>query len=148
MPLPIPIHYVDADQNKRTKVLVEKKPSGYQPTPEYHPTMKPVKCSGCGGVGIVEFVNGFDLKKGDALMEGKNIRGVCHGKCGGRGVEFIPISRFLSKEEEKGIVNLYRISAAMDYAAKQGYKIGPDSLIMPVEKIKEHERRLAENHPA
>jgi hypothetical protein len=139
----IPIHYVDANQDKKTKVLVEtKKPSGYEPTPEYHPTMKAVKCSGCGGVGIVEFVNGFDLKKGDALMEGKNITGVCHGKCGGRAVEFIPISRFLAPHEEKEIQHLYKIAAALDYASKQNYRVGDNSLILPVGKLKEYEKRI------
>lgn len=139
----IPLHFVDANQNQRTKVVVEtKKPSGYAATPEYHPTMKPVKCSGCGGIGIVEFVNGFDLKKGDRLMEGKTISGVCHGKCGGKEVEFIPISRFLSKEEEKGIAHLYKVSAALDYAAKKGYKVGDNALVLPVEKLKEYEKRI------
>lgn len=141
----IPIHFVDANQDQKTKVLVEtKRPSGYVPEPDYHPTMKPVKCSGCGGIGIVEFVNGFDLKKGDALMDGKNITGICHGKCGGREVEFVPISRFLSKSEEKEIAHLYKIAAALDYASKQGYRVGENSLILPVGKLKEHEKRIAD----
>lgn len=141
MPLPIRINYVDANQEKKTKTLVDAKPSGYEPGPDYHPTMVVVRCFGCGGVGVVEFVNGFDLKKGDALMQGKPIRGNC-ARCG-RETELIPIAHAIGKDRTAHVLHEYKIAAAVDRLAKKGQRIPDNGIILPVEKQEEYERRIA-----
>ena len=132
------IAFVDKDKNIRNDVAVKVKESGYRPTVEYHPTRKAVRCKECGGVGIAEFLNGFNLKDGDRLMEGKPIRGMCV-KCG-KETELVPLAPHLKKSEE-GIRHLYNVQRALDEYTKRGATIHSGSILLPPEKIKQLEER-------
>jgi len=157
MPLPVPINYVAPNGDIKTVgVQSGPRPSGYAPTPEYFPTRKVVKCSGCGGVGIAEFVNGFNLRDGDRLMEGRTIRGACL-RCN-KETDFVPLAH-ISPDAEGHLRMLYEIQRALDASVRRGEPMRSDGLIVPVAKQEQWEanerrrnadarRNDAENHPA
>ena len=140
MPLPpTPINYLDQDGVEKTAVVKgAEKPSGYKPSTDYHPTMEVVKCASCNSVGVAEFVNGFNLREGDALMDGKPIRGTCF-RCR-KTTELIPLKN-LVKQDEAGIRHLYRIRQTLEEMAKRGQSLGPSGMIYPIEKLREYEQR-------
>jgi len=148
MPLGVKIAtHVDSDK-KIVNVGVQSKDSGYAPTPEYHPTMKMVKCSGCGGIGICEFLNGFNLQKADALMAGRPITGVCF-RCQ-KTTEMIPL--VLKPSDEAGLKMLYGIQAALDEAAKRGETLDThNGMIIPIGVRKKYDQareRATPGNPA
>lgn len=146
MPLPVtpqPIFHLDKDGKIRDDVAVKTKESGYQPDGEYFPSMIPVRCFGCKSVGILEFVNGFNIKDGDSLMAGKPVKAVCF-RCQSE-QEMIPLT--VTDKDAADLPHLYKIRQALEYAAKRGWKVGPSSVILPVEKLKQKER-LSNNDPA
>lgn len=110
------------------------------PTTQYYPTMQVVRCSGCSGVGIAEFVNGFSYREGDRLMDGKPIRGVCF-RCQ-REVELVPIK--LSPSDGGQLRLLYQIQQSLDEAVRRGERLGPTSILWPLARVKEYERRKRE----
>ncbi len=141
MPLPFAIHFVDKDSVVREDVAVKAgKPSGYVPTIDYHPTYKVVRCKDCMTVGVAEFVNGFDLKAGDRLMDGKPITGLCL-KCN-KETELVPLAPNL-KHMEPGLVHFYRVQQALDEAVKRGECLGPSGMIWPLARVLDNERRRA-----
>jgi len=141
MPLGTKITFVDQDK-KVQDVTVKSKDSGYTPTPEYHPTMKMVKCAGCGGIGVCEFLNGFDLKKADALMGGKPITGVCF-RCR-KTTEMIPL--VLKPSDEANLKMLYGIQQSLDEAAKNGETLG-NGVLIPIGVRKKYERAGTQQPP-
>lgn len=46
-------------------------------TRDYHPTCMYVVCTRCKTIGNLMFPRGFDYKTGDAIMDGKIVRGMC-----------------------------------------------------------------------
>ncbi len=140
MPLPTKILFVDKE-NTIQQQTVKTKESGYRATPGYHPTMKVVKCAGCGGVGICEFVNGFNLRDGDRLMEGKPIRGACL-RCQSE-QDLVPITLKPSDEREYKV--LYGIQQALDEAARRGETAqGGCPVIWPLARVLKREQEQAQ----
>jgi hypothetical protein len=132
MPLPLPIHFIDRDGTVRDNAAVQTgKPSGYAPTPGYKPTMKLVRCLECRTVGVAEFVNGFNLRDADRLMDGKPIQGVCL-RCR-KETELVPIQ--LPPKVECELKILYDIQAALDEAVRRGEPIPADGLIWPLARV-------------
>ena len=143
MPLGVKVTHVDDQQRVQERIVTSKEgDSGYKPDPDYHPTMKLVKCSGCQGVGIVEFVGGFNLKEGDALMGGRPIKGACF-KCR-RVTEMVPLD--LSPKEEKEYKMLYDIQRSVDAAVKNGETL-KSGLLVPIGVRKKYERAAEQTRP-
>jgi hypothetical protein len=138
MPLPVRIGYLSEDGTEKTvSVKSSEKPSGYTPTVDYHPTHVVVKCRECKGVGIAEFVNGFNFKDGDKLMAGRPIRGICF-RCK-KETELVPLTK-LSPEKDGEIKHLYNIQQALDEATKRGEPIDPNAVIWPLARIRAYEK--------
>jgi hypothetical protein len=142
MPLGAKITFVD-ESKKIQNITVQAKESGYAPTPEYHPTMKMVKCAGCGGIGVCEFLDGFDLKKADSLMAGKPITGVCF-RCR-KTTEMIPI--VLKPSDESELKMLYGIQRSLEEAAKNGESLHT-GILTPVGIRKKYERASERSTPS
>mgnify|MGYP001612199687 CR=1 FL=1 len=141
MPLPrtkVDVHFVDKDSNI-VKQTVSKKETGYEATPEYYPTMRVVKCSGCGQVGVCEFLGGMNLKEGDRLMDGKPIRGTCH-KCGKR-VDLVPLPT--DDPQFKKAIVYYQMQRTLDAKVARGEKLTSD-IIVPIDRVLDRERQANE----
>lgn len=141
MPLPrtkVDVHFVDKDSNL-VKQTVARKETGYEASTEYYPTMRVVKCSKCGGVGVAEFVGGMNLKEGDRLMEGKTIRGTCH-KCG-KGVDLVPLP--VDDPDNQKTLLYYQMQRTLEQKVKRGEKLTSD-IILPIDRVLDRERRMRE----
>lgn len=139
MPLPakpVRFSYIDKDQEVKTDAIVRTRGTGYKPTTEYHPTMRLVKCSKCGTVGVCEFEGSFNLKAGDRIMNGKPISGTCM-KCN-KVVELVPLP---TNETQQSALRLYyQVQESLNEAVRRGEKLGPTSMVWPLERIREWEK--------
>ena len=136
--LPRSIGYLDTDGFQRRAPLKEsKRPSGYIPSAEYHPTNVMGKCSRCTTVSIIEFEGGFDLKKGDRIMDGKPVIGYCY-RCR-RDTELVPVV-IKNPEESAHIRHMYSIQQALDEAARRGESVGSSGVLWPLARVKLYER--------
>ena len=139
MPLPptkVNIHFLDKDSNIVSDVDFKRRETGYQPTSEFYPTMRAVKCSKCGEIGVCEFLGGLNLKEADRVMDGKPIRGTCL-KCG-KLVDLVPLP--VDDPENEKVRLYYQIQASLNEAVARGERLSPTGLIWPLERIKEYER--------
>lgn len=139
MPLPktpVPIHFIDRDQNLRSDVAVRTRESGYKPTTEYFPTMQLVRCKMCMTVGVCEFANGFNLKDGDRIMSGKVITGLCL-RCN-KQTELVPVPTSEAKQRELRLY--YQVQESLKEAVRRGERLSPNGMVWPLERIKEWER--------
>ncbi len=138
MPLPGSIGFLDKDGfERRAPLKPGKRPSGYKPTADYHPTHIVVKCRTCRSVGIAEFEGGFDLKTGDRLMEGKPIRGLCH-RCA-KETELVPLKPD-HPDNTAELRHLFNIRKALEEAARRGESVGSSGVVWPLERVKAYER--------
>ncbi len=150
MPLPTTkksVYFIDDKGNQRMDASFKKKDTGYKATKEYFPTMRAGKCSRCGQVGVIEFTNGFNIKLGDRVMDGKPIPGTCF-RCG-KGVEFVPLPINDPKNKEIGIY--YGIQKSLNAHVERGWDIGAQGDIQPVGRIirwEEYVKRLQESADA
>lgn len=139
MPLPkskVDIHFLDKDSNIVDDVKFTQRETGYQPSSEYYPTMRAVKCSKCGEIGVCQFLGGLNIKEADRVMNGKPIRGTCL-KCG-KMVDLVPLPVDDPNNEK---VRLYhQIQASLNEATKRGERLGPTGMIWPLERVREWER--------
>ncbi len=139
MPLPktaVNIHYLDKDSNIVQDTTFQRRETGYQPTESYAPTMRAVKCSKCGEIGVCEFLGGLNLKEADRVMDGKPIRGTCL-KCN-KTVDLVPLP---VNDPNNGKVRLYyQIQRSLDEATRRGERLGPTGMIWPIERVQEWER--------
>jgi hypothetical protein len=141
MPLPRSIGYLDNKGfQKRAPLKEAKRPSGYKPTADYHPTHVVVKCRTCRSVGIAEFEGGFDLKKGDRLMDGKPISGHCF-RCA-KETELVPIGPD-HPDNTPHLRHLFNIRKALEEAARRGESVGSSGVVWPLERVKMYERYVA-----
>jgi hypothetical protein len=131
------IGYLDGDGREAEAVVKQPgKPSGYEPSVDYHPTRVIVKCRECKSVGIAEFVGGFNLRDGDKLMAGRPIRGDCF-RCK-KETELVPLTK-LTPEKAGEIRHLYNIQQALDEATRRGEEIGPNGVIWPLARVRAYE---------
>ncbi len=144
MPLPTTkksIYFIDDKGNQRQDASFKQKDTGYQASEEYHPTMRAGKCSRCGLVGVIAFRNGFNIKLGDRVMDGKTIPGTCP-RCG-KGTEFVPLPVDDPKNKDIGLY--YNIQKSLMAHVKRGWDIGAQGDIQPVGRIirwEEYVKRL------
>lgn len=139
MPLPrtpVNIHFLDKDSKVIDDVVFTRKETGYQPSSEYYPTMRAVKCSRCGEVGVAEFLGGLNLKEADRIMDGKTIRGNCM-KCA-KMVDLVPLP--VNDPQNKQTLLYYQIQESLDEATKRGERLGPTGMIWPMARVREWER--------
>lgn len=138
MPLPkthFDVHFIGEDSVLKKETL-KKRETGYEATTEYYPTMRAVKCSKCGMVGVAEFLGGLNLKEGDRVMEGKTIRGTCT-RCR-KLVDLVPLP--VNDPENKKALLYYQMQQALDGKVKRQEKLSPTGNIWPVERAREWER--------
>ena len=139
MPLPrtpVDIHFLDKDSNIIDDVKFTRRETGYQPSTEYYPTMRAVKCSKCGEIGVCEFLGGLNIKEADRIMNGRPIRGTCL-KCN-KTVDLVPLPVDDPNNEK---VRLYhQIQESLNEATKRGEKLGPTGMIWPLARVREWER--------
>jgi hypothetical protein len=132
---PVNIHFLDKDSNIIEDTVFKRRETGYQASPEYYPTMRAVKCSKCGEVGVCEFLGGLNLKEADRIMDGKPIRGTCL-KCG-KMVDLVP----LPVDEYGNPAEIYgQVQEALNEAVRRGQRLGPTSTIWPLERVRAWER--------
>lgn len=139
MPLPrtpVNFHFLNKDSKIVEDVVFTRKETGYQPTAEYAPTMRLVKCSFCGEVGACEFLGGLNLKEGDRIMAGKPIKGTCL-KCNKK-VELVPLPT--DQQNEPHLRMLYQFQQSLDEATRRGERFTPNSMVWPLERVLEWER--------
>lgn len=143
MPLPTVkenLYFVDRDGDVRTDVAIKVKDSGYKPTPDYYPTMRACRCLSCGAVGCLEFHNGFNLKLGDRVMNGKPIPGNCP-RCQ-KYTELVPLPVNDPKTAEVRLY--YQMQEALNEGLKRGQRLTGSSIVWPLARIREWEKHLAE----
>ena len=140
MPLPIRkerLTYIDHDKTIKT-AEVKVKGDGPKPTPEYHPTMRAVKCLKCMQVGALLFEGGFNLKLGDRVMDGKPIPGQCP-RCGQTELVPLPVNDPATRE-----VRLYhQIQRSFDFYVKRG--MAPKTMLWPVDRLEDWEKHAGRN---
>lgn len=137
MPLPITkekLVYVDRNQNV-VEGEIKKRETGYSPTPDYHPTMRAVRCLACGMVGALEFEGGFNLKLGDRVMDGKPIPGTCP-KCSKK-TELIPLP--VNDPSTREVRLYYEVQKSLDLYTKHGIKLSPTGMVWPEARIRDWE---------
>ena len=130
---PVSADFIRDGEIKRE--VVKRKENGYAPTVEYFPTMRVVRCSKCGLVGVCEFLGGMNLKEGDRLMEGKPIRGECK-QCG-KAVDLVPLP--VDDPEFKQAKHAFEMQRALDLMVANGRALGPSGQLIPVAKLKQYE---------
>jgi hypothetical protein len=138
MPLPkthVNMHFLDKDSNIIEDTFV-KRETGYKPTAEYYPTMRAVKCSKCGEIGVCEFMGGLNLKEADRVMDGRTIRGTCT-KCA-KMVDLVPLP--VNDPKNKQTILYYQIQQSLDEATRRGEQLGPTGTIWPLVRVREYER--------
>ncbi len=136
--LPRSIGYLDKEGfQRRTPLKEPKRPSGYTPSTEYHPTHVVVKCRTCKSVGIAEFEGGFNLQQGDRLMDGKPIPGFCH-RCA-KVTELVPIGPD-HPDNTPHLRHLFNIRKALEEAARRGESVGSSGVVWPLARVKAYER--------
>lgn len=133
MPLPKPketvnIHYLDKDSNIVENVNFKRRDTGYKPTTDFYPTMRAVKCSKCGEIGICEFLGGLNLKEADRIMDGKPIRGTCL-KCG-KLVDLVPLP--VDEYGNPGMEVYALMQEALLEKVRRGQRLDPTGTIYPV----------------
>lgn len=132
MPLPIRkerLMYVDHDKTVKT-AEVKVRREELKPTPQYHPTMRAVKCLKCKQVGALVFEGGFNLKLGDRVMDGKPIPGQCP-RCGPTELVPLPVNDPNTRE-----VRLYhQIQRSFDLYTKMG--IQAKTMLWPADRVQE-----------
>jgi hypothetical protein len=141
MPLPTTkenLYFVDRHGSVRTDATIKIKDTGYKPTDDYYPTMRAVKCVSCGLVGSLEFHNGFNLKSGDRVMNGKPIRGSCP-RCA-KTVELYPLP--VNDPATKEVKLYYDIQKSLDTARLQGEKLTGTSIVWPLARVKAWEEHV------
>lgn len=146
MPLPPrkeSLYYVDRHGDVRTDGQIKVKDSGYTPTKEYYPTMRAVKCIACGLVGSLEFHNGFNLKSGDRVMNGKPIRGTCP-RCA-KTVELYPLP--VNDPATKEVRLYYDIQKSLDTAVARGEKLTGTSIVWPMARVRAWEEHVKKQQP-
>lgn len=139
MPLPktkVNIHFLDKDSKVVSDVDFQRRETGYQATAEYFPTMKAVKCSKCGEIGVCEFLGGLNIKEADRVMDGKPIRGTCL-KCN-KMVDLVPLP--VNDPQNKQTLLYYNIQQSLDEATRRGERLGPTGMIWPLARVQEWER--------
>lgn len=139
MPLPkthVNIHFLNKDSQIVEDVTFKRRETGYQPTSEYYPTMRAVKCSKCGEIGVCEFLGGLNLKEADRVMGGKPIRGTCL-KCN-KMVDLVPLP--VNDPENSKVKLYYQIQQSLDEATRRGERLGPTGMIWPLARVREWER--------
>ncbi len=139
MPLPktpVNIHFLNKDSEIVEDVTFQRRETGYEPTAAYAPTMRAVKCSKCGEIGVCEFLGGLNLKEADRVMAGKPIRGTCL-KCN-KTVDLVPLP--VNDPENEKVRLYYQIQRSLDEATRRGEKLGPNGMIWPIERVQEWER--------
>lgn len=127
---------MDKDSNIVEDVVFTRKETGYEPSTQYYPTMRLVRCSKCGEVGVAEFLGGLNLKEGDRIMNGRPINGTCL-KCNKK-TELVPLP--IDQQNEPQVRLLYQIQQAMDEAVRRGERLSPSGMIWPLERVREWER--------
>jgi len=135
MPLPpskVNIHFLDKNSTVVSDVDFKRRETGYQATQEFYPTMKAVKCSKCGEIGVCEFLGGLNLKEADRIMDGKPIRGTCL-KCG-KLVDLVPLP--VNDPENEKVRLYYNIQQSLDEAVRRGERLGPTGMIWPLERVR------------
>jgi len=133
---PTNIHFLDKDSRIIDDVVFQRRETGYQASPEYYPTMRAVKCSKCGEIGVCEFLGGLNLKEADRVMDGKPIRGTCM-KCG-KMVDLVPLP--VNDPANDKVKLYYHIQQSLDEAVRRGERLGPTGMIWPLERVREWER--------
>lgn len=139
MPLPrtpVDIHFLDKNSNIVDDVTFTRRETGYKPSTEYYPTMRAVKCSKCGEIGVCEFLGGLNIKEADRVMGGKPIRGTCL-KCN-KTVDLVPLP--VDDPNNSKVKLYYEIQEALNEATKRGEKLGPTGMIWPLARVREWER--------
>jgi hypothetical protein len=139
MPLPktpLNIHFLDKDSSVVENVTFSKRETGYRPTSEFYPTMRAVKCSKCGEIGVCEFLGGLNLKEADRIMDGKPIRGTCL-KCG-KMVDLVPLP--VDEYGNPGLEVYALMQEALLEKVRRGRQLDPTGTIWPVERIRMWER--------
>jgi hypothetical protein len=133
---PVNIHFLDKDSNIVEDVVFKKRETGYQASTEYYPTMRAVKCSKCGQIGVCEFLGGLNLKEADRVMSGKPIRGTCL-KCN-KMVDLVPLP--VDDPENEKVRLYYHMQQSLNAAVGRGQVLGSEGLILPEERYRDYER--------
>lgn len=139
MPLPktpTNIHFLDKDSNIIEDVVFKQRETGYQPTPDYYPTMRAVKCGTCGEVGVCEFLGGLNLKEADRIMDGKPIRGTCL-KCN-KTTDLVPLP--VDEYGNPGADVYARMQEVLLEKVRRGQRLDATGTIWPLERIRVWER--------
>lgn len=139
MPLPkshVNIHFLDKDSNIVENTVFKKRETGYQASQEYYPTMRAVKCSKCGQIGVCEFLGGLNLKEADRVMGGKPIRGTCL-KCN-KMVDLVPLP--VDDPENEKVRLYYHMQQSLNGAVRRGQVLGSSGEIIPEERMQTYER--------
>ena len=144
MPLPTVkenLYFVDKSGDVRTDVQIKVKDSGYKPNAEYYPTMRACRCLSCGAVGCLGFHNGFNLKLGDRVMNGKPIPGYCP-RCA-KYTELIPLP--VDDPKTKEVRLYYQMQEALNEGLRRGQHLTGTSIVWPLARIKAWEKHLADS---
>jgi hypothetical protein len=139
MPLPksqVNIHFLDKDSTIVENVVFKKRETGYQASAEYYPTMRAVKCSKCGQIGVCEFLGGLNLKEADRVMGGKPIRGTCL-KCN-KMVDLVPLPVDDPRNEKVRLY--YHMQQSLNAAVRRGQPLGAAGELLPEERMQSYER--------
>lgn len=111
-----------------------------QPKQRDHAVPRAVRCSHCKKVGIVYFSQGFNVKTADKIMNGRPVIGDC-GYCHRTHIELIPIPN-LSPSDQKELGHLYKIQETLQYAAEKGIAIPKKSVMLPLKKLEEWQKKM------
>ena len=127
----MPIGFVDRNKTIRQERFTRRE-TGYEPTREYYPTYRLVKCSLCGQAGAAEFLGGLNIKEGDRLMDGRPIWGECL-HCAKR-AELVPLP--VDDPKQKELKLYYDIQEALKEAVRRGERLTPAAQIWPLARVR------------
>jgi hypothetical protein len=143
MPLPTTrekVFYIDKDSQIKDDQVVRTKDTGYAPSDDYYPTMRACKCSGCGTIGHMTFDNGFSIRLGDRIMDGKPIPGRCY-RCN-KTTEMVPLP--VNDPNNADLRHYYNIQKSLDFYRKRGMQLASNSVLWDparIMRLEEHVRR-------
>jgi len=129
MPL-VSIDYLDREKNLR-RIVLEKKNTGFTPTPDNCPTYKIGICGRCKTISTLEFTGGIDLTMGDRIMDGKTVQASCFSlDCKGSMTDFVPAHKVPPTEPH--FQQILWAQGLLDEAVRQNIPVDPDKIMQLV----------------